>query len=168
MTLSIQTLKNYRFFSGLKDEDIQTFLNRISTHTVKSGTAIVKEGQDEDRLIFLLKGECSVSMVLTLQTNLLERDDRAKEVYLASAKDFPVFGEVYIGEEKHRTANIKTKTECFLGILEGKDFIDICETDSDLGYQVMKNVVDIMCDRFEDTSKTVLKLSTAISLLLDN
>ena len=66
MTLSIQILKNYRFFSDLKDKDIQTFLNRISTQTVKSGTAIVKEGQDEDRLIFLLKGECSVSMVLTL------------------------------------------------------------------------------------------------------
>ena len=31
----------------------------------------------------------------------------------------------------------------------------------------MKNVVDIMCDRFEQSSKTVLKLSTAISLLLE-
>ncbi len=168
MTLSIQTLKNYRFFSGLSDEDIQTILTKITTESVKSGTTIIKEGQDEDRLIFLLQGECSVSMVLTLQTNLLERDDRAKEVYLAKAEDYPVFGEVYIGEHKHRTANITTKTDCLLGVLDGKDFSDICDNDSDLGYQVMKNVVNIMCDRFEDTSKTVLKLSTAISLLLES
>ena len=32
---------------------------------------------------------------------------------------------------------------------------------------VMKNIVDMMCDRFERNSKTILKLSTAISLLLE-
>ena len=32
---------------------------------------------------------------------------------------------------------------------------------------MMKNIVDMMCDRFEKNSKTILKLSTAISLLLE-
>ena len=99
MDLNIEKLKNFRVFSGLKSEDIQQFIPSIFTKKIKSGTNIVQEGKKEDQLIFLLEGECSVTMALTLQTSLIEKDNRAKEVYKASAKDFPVFGEINIGEE---------------------------------------------------------------------
>ena len=43
----------------------------------------------------------------------------------------------------------------------------VCNNNTGLGYKLMKNIVDMMCDRFEKNSKTILKLSTAISLLLE-
>ncbi len=167
MDLNVEKLKNFRVFSGLNGEDIQQFIPSIFTKKIKSGTNIVQEGKKEDQLIFLLEGECSVTMALTLQTSLIEKDNRAKEVYKASAKDYPVFGEINIGEEKDHTANVNAKTDCVIGILQAKVFLEICKNNPDIGYYIMKNVVDIMCDRFEQSSKTVLKLSTAISLLLE-
>ena len=167
MNLTTDILSNYRIFKNIKDLDIQKFLNLIKIKNVDSNINIVKEGSVEDRLVFLLDGHCSVSMPLTLQSRLLQNDDSVKEVYKASSKDYPVFGEVFIGEGKKRTANIQTTTESTIGILEAIDFFEICKTDTDLGYNVMKNIVDMMCDRFEKNSKTILKLSTAISLLLE-
>jgi len=167
MNLTTDILKNYRIFNNIKDIDIQKFLNVIKIKNVDLNVNIVKEGSVEDRLIFLLDGHCSVSMPLTLESRLLQNDDSVKEVYKASSKDYPVFGEVFLGEGKKRTANIQTTTKATIGILEAIDFFKICETDTELGYNVMKNIVDMMCDRFEKNSKTILKLSTAISLLLE-
>ena len=167
MNLTIDKLKNYRIFKNIDNKDIQFFLDVIKINNVNSNISIVKEGIVEDRLIFLLDGHCSVSMPLTLQSKLLQNDDSVKEVYKASSNDFPVFGEVFLGEGKKRTANIQTTTESTIGILEANDFFKICENDTKLGYKVMKNIVDMMCDRFEKNSKTILKLSTAISLLLE-
>ena len=127
MNLSIEKLKRFRVFSGLNNEDIQQFIPSIFTKKIKSGTSIVQEGKKEDQLIFLLKGECSVTMALTLQTSLIERDNRAKEVYKASAEDYPVFGEINIGEEKDHTANVNAKTDCVIGILDAKEFLDVCK-----------------------------------------
>ena len=167
MNLTIDILKNYRIFKDINDIDIQKFLNVIIINQVNSKVNIVEEGSIEDRLIFLLDGHCSVSMPLTLQNKLLQNDDSVKEVYKASSTDYPVFGEVFLGEGKKRTANIQTTTKSIIGILEAKDFYKICENNKSLGYKVMKNIVDMMCDRFEKNSKTILKLSTAISLLID-
>ena len=167
MNLTTDILSNYRIFKDINDIDIQKFLNVIKIKNIDSNINIVEEGNIEDRLIFLLDGHCSVSMPLTLQSKLLQNDDSVKEVYKASSKDYPVFGEVFLGEGKKRTANIQTTTKSTIGILEAIDFFEICKTDTILGYNVMKNIVDMMCDRFEKNSKTILKLSTAISLLLE-
>ena len=167
MNLKTDTLKNYRIFNNIENNDIRKFLNVIKIEHIDENVNIIKEGSVEDRLIFLLDGNCSVSMPLTLQSKLLQNDDSVKEVYKASSADFPVFGEVFLGEGKKRTANIQTTTKSTIGILEASDFFTICENNTKLGYQLMKNIVDMMCDRFEKNSKTILKLSTAISLLLE-
>ena len=167
MILTTELLKKYRIFNNIENNDIDFFLNVIKIKNIDSNVNIVKEGSIEDRLIFLFDGNCSVSMPLTLQSKLLQNDDSVKEVYKASSKDYPVFGEVFLGEKKQRTANIKTTTKSIIGILEASDFFNICENNKMLGYHLMKNIVDMMCDRFEKNSKTILKLSTAISLLLE-
>ena len=167
MNLSVEILKNYRIFYNIKERDIKKFIDSIKIEDIDANIDIVKEASIEDRLIFLIKGNCSVSMPLTLQSKLLQNDDSAKEVYKASEADYPVFGEVFLGEGKKRTANIRSTTKSTIGILEAKDFFTICENDTPLGYKVMKNIVDMMCDRFEKNSKTILKLSTAIMLILE-
>lgn len=167
MNLSVKIFKNYKIFNNIKEEDIQKFIPSIQIKNINSNVNIVKEGNIEDRLIFLIKGKCSVSMPLTLQNRLLQNEDSVKEVYKATSDDFPVFGEVFLGAGQKRTANITSTTKTTIGILEAKDFFSICENDTIVGYKVMKNIVDMMCDRFEKNSKTILKLSTAISLFLD-
>ena len=167
MNISIELLKNYKIFKNINNEDLKKFLSIISIKQVESDVNIIQEGSVEDRLIFLFDGNCSVSMPLTLKSKLLKEDDSVKEVFKASSKDFPVFGEVFLGESKQRTANIKTTSKSVIGLIESNDFFALCDQDNSLGYKVMKNLVDMMCDRFERNSKTVLKLSTAISLLLE-
>ena len=96
MNLKTDTLKNYRIFNNIEDNDIKIFLNVIKIENINENVNIIKEGSVEDRLIFLLDGHCSVSMPLTLQSKLLQNDDSVKEVHKASYTDFPVFGEVFL------------------------------------------------------------------------
>ena len=167
MDISVELLKNYKIFKNVNDEDLKKFLSIIKVKDVEANVNIIQEGSIEDRLIFLFDGNCSVSMPLTLKSKLLQEDDSVKEVFKASSNDFPVFGEVFLGESKQRTANIKTTSKSVIGLIESNDFFELCEKDYALGYEVMKNLVDMMSDRFERNSTTVLKLSTAISLLLE-
>ena len=167
MLLNIENLKKYKIFSNINDLYIEKYISKIKIRTKNVGEFLVTEGSNEDRLIFLLDGECSVSIPLILNNALLQKDDSIKEVYKASSENYPIFGEVYIGEGKKRTANVIALTRCKIGILESNDFFNICENDNRIGYSVMKNLVNMMCDRFENSSNTVLKLSTAITVLLD-
>ena len=143
MNLTIDVLKNYRIFQNIQENDNKKFLNKIKIKHINKNYNVVKEGSIEDRLIFLFKGNCSVSMPLTLQSKLLQNDDSVKEVYKASAKDFPIFGEVFLGAGKKRTANIQSTSNSIIGILEALDFFEICENDPIVGFKVMKNIVDI-------------------------
>ena len=100
MTISVEHLKNYRIFKHIENKDINKFLKSIKIENINSNINIIKEGHIEDKLIFLLKGNCSVSMPLALQSKLLKNNEGVKEVFKASATDFPVFGEVFLGEGK--------------------------------------------------------------------
>ena len=80
MNLTTEILKNYKIFKDINDEDINNFLKIIKISNVNSNTIIAKEGNIEDRLIFLLEGKCSVSMPLILQSKLLQNDDSVKDL----------------------------------------------------------------------------------------
>ena len=79
-----------------------------------------------------------------------------KEFYKTSSNNFRVFSDIYISERKKRIANITAFTKCKIWILEAYDFFRICEKNTTIGYYVIKNLVDMICDKFENFSTTVL------------
>ena len=55
-----------------------------------------------------------------------------------------------------------------IGILMATDFFNICEGDFQLGYTVIKNLTQNITTQVVKQSDDILKLTTAISLILES
>ncbi len=54
-----------------------------------------------------------------------------------------------------------------MGILTEKDFFQILVSDKQVGYKILLNLIRIVCNRLVTANKNVLKLTTALSLILE-
>ena len=47
------------------------------------------------------------------------------------------------------------------------DFFSICEQNTQVGYKLLKNIAHILSGRHMDANKNIMKLTTALSLILE-
>lgn len=109
-----------------------------------------------------------INQALTLQLSRGDYDTREKAIINLTSDMFPVFGEMsLLGDDDKRTATVKAITECKMGVIMKDDFFALCDSDSDLGFRVMRNVASIVTDNLIKANQNVLKLTTAFSLILE-
>jgi len=109
-----------------------------------------------------------VTKSLTLFTSRDGLDTRDKSLMRISSRDHAIFGEMsLLNPDTERSATVKALTPCRLGIIRQQDFIQLCESDPELGYRVMKNMAEILSDRLRKANQDILKLTTAFSLALE-
>ncbi len=70
-------------------------------------------------------------------------------------------------ESAERSASVIAKTKCSVAVLTHDTFFQLTESDHEIGYRVLMNIVRIVSGRLEKTTKDVLKLTTALSLALE-
>ena len=88
---------------------------------------IIEENEEGDSLLFLIKGDISITKSLTLLENksLDDSDNIEKEFTRLKAEDNIVMGEVSLfSNKKKRTATVTALSDCMIGFL------------SNLGYEV--------------------------------
>ena len=168
--MNIENLNNFKIFDGLSNKDIDLFIKKIKPKSYRKNEMIMKEGKSGDSILFLLSGEITITKSLTLSTNKDEsRDNREKEFIKCKAEDNTILGEVSLFSSDHkRTASAKALTDCNMGLINKKDFFDICNTNTQVGYRVLKNLIEIIAGKLINTNHQVLKLTTAFSLVIDN
>jgi CRP-like cAMP-binding protein len=95
-------------------------------------------------------------------------DQRDKSLNRLTADEHAFFGEMALfGPACERTATVTAKTRCTIAVLSREKFFRLTETDNEIGYRVLMNIVAILSDRLDKTTKDVLKLTTALSLALE-
>jgi CRP-like cAMP-binding protein len=162
-------LNKFSLFTGLSSVQITKFEKAITRKKFLKNDEIIKEGDSGDSLIFLLDGEVKISKPLTLVTNTNDYDDREKELITLNSSFYPFFGDYSLfTENNQRTANIVASSNGEIGVLMAKDFFQICESDYQLGYLVIKNITKNITSHVVKQGDDILKLTTAISLILEN
>ena len=161
-------LENYSIFKGLSQAQLNKFRDVITHRDVHENDYIIKEGDDGDSIILLLEGSVKISKPLTLSTNKGNYDDREKEMVLLSADIFPFFGDYSLFTNNNkRTANIQCVSNGVIGILNAEDLFKICESDYEVGYMVIKNLAEKITSNVVQQGNDILKLTTAISLIIE-
>ncbi len=164
----IQNYVHYRIFNNLNQEQIMRFENVIEHRAFACEEVIFAEGEVGDSLYLLMDGEVEINQALTLQLSKNDYDTREKSIINLSSEIHPVFGEMsLLGTDDKRTATVKAISDCKMGIIMKKDLFQICESDPEIGFTIMKNVASIVTDNLTNANKNVLKLTTAFSLILD-
>ena len=169
-TIDIEQLTKYLLLKDIDNEDVKKIHKSISLTTYKEEDIIIKENDTGESILFLIDGEITISQALTLKTNDYDYNyNREKELIKVNSKNsFFTFGEVsLLNKDKKRTATVKANSECTIGRLNFEKLFNICEQDNKLGYQIMKNIAEIITKQLIRSNKNVLKLSTAFSLMVE-
>ena len=167
-SVNINLLEEYDLLNGISEETIKIIADKIQIIEVPKNEIIIKEGDEGNAMVFLFSGRVSISQAMTLSTNNSEEDTREKEVFNTTAESRPIFGEIGIfGRNDKRTANIKAVTKCKIGLLYRKDFFLICEQNTQSGYKMLRNITHILSARIMDSNRNIMKLTTALSLIIE-
>ena len=168
--IELNQLKAYLIFNNVKEKDISLFLDKISLNTYQKNDIIIKEEEEGNSILFLIKGNISISQALTLKTNNYKyQDNREKELIKIDSNDSAfTFGEISLfNKDKRRSATVKANSECLIGKLKFSDLSQICDKNTKIGYQIMKNVGEIITKQLVRSNNNVLKLTTAFGLMID-
>ena len=161
-------LENYSIFKFLDLEQLNKFRDATTHRDVHENEIIIKEGENGDSVILLLEGSVKITRPLTLSTNISNYDDREKEMVILSADHYPFFGDYSLfTEHNKRTATIQCISNGVIGILKAKDLFKICEADYEIGYKVIKNLAEKITSNVVQQGNDILKLTTAISLIIE-
>ena len=163
-----EQFKGCKLLQDLSLEDLINFIDNVDIKEIQNNQTIIDEDSYGTFLIFLIDGQVSISRKMTLTKSKQDDDYQEKEILNTDSSGKPIFGEIGLfGKSHKRTATIKTISNCTIGIIDKKKFFNLCENNKTLGYQLLKNISIILSERIMDTNTNVMKLTTALCLILE-
>ncbi|CUT02107.1 cyclic nucleotide-binding domain-containing protein [Candidatus Chrysopegis kryptomonas] len=167
MEITEQLLMKIPIFKGLKEEHLKIVKEIIEIKEFEEDTAVIKEGEAGDEIYILLDGEVEVSKTLVLKLPGSEIGQKEKSLTKLSSESFPFFGEMVLFDERaERTATVITRKPCKFAIIHKNDFINLAEKNNEIGYVLYKNIAEVLAERLRKANNDILKLTTALSLIL--
>ena len=166
-TLTTEFLQQFSLFAGLSKKHLEKVRSIMTTRTITEGGYIIKENDKGNEMFLLLDGEVEVSrsLLLKISGGMNQRDKLLNKL---TANDHAFFGEMGLfDEQSERSASVVASTKCTVAVLEQESFFHLTEADKEIGYVILKNILKIVSDRLDKTTKDVLKLTTALSLALE-
>jgi len=160
-------LAETELFRGLGDEKISTLLTICTEVRFRQNQIIMAEGARGGAIYIIIDGTVEVAKSLILEEPGGEEDNRANKVFTKlTAEEHPVFGEIALLEESERTATIRAITDCVFYEIKKDDLLRLAESDKELGYLIMSNLARIVSSRLRKANEDVIKLTTALSIVL--
>lgn len=126
---------------------IDRYLAYCDRHAFPAKSLIINAGEIGDTLYYIVKGTATVMV----------EDENGREIILAYLSEGDFFGELGIYEEKEnvRSACVKSRTDCEVGVMSYKRFNELARVYPAL----MKSLDAQVANRLRNTSKKVLDLA---------
>ena len=105
-------------------------------------------------MFILLDGEVEVSKSLLLKVAGRGMDQRDKSLIRLTGDDYAFFGEMALFDSNaERSASVTAKSKCVIAEIAQEDFFKLTESDHEIGYHVLKNIVTIISNRLDKTTQ---------------
>lgn len=162
----IAFVKQIRIFSDLSKDQVERLLKIVTRKTFKEGEAVIKEGEMGDTMYILLDGTVEISKSLTMKVGRHAFEQMEKSFIRLEGKHHACFGEMGMLQQDERSATIVAITDVVVFEVTREDFERYCADDSLAGYQIIRQIAQVVSERLRTENKNVLKLTTALSLAL--
>ena len=133
---------------------------KIEWQLIEAGTNIISCGENDDSVFFIGSGSAQV----------VNYSELGRMVGFATLTQGDCFGELSAIDGKLRSASVVSKTECLIGTLVGKEFINVVTKCNMTALKIMQRLANVI--RIGDTRIENLSLMSAeqkiCSLLLTN
>ena len=166
MGVSIENIGHAPLFDGLTEAEIEKVLSLAREVRWSEGETILVEGEIGDTIYIVYSGAIKVSKRLTLRQVSDESGDSEKTLLHMEAHDPIIIGEVAMLAKGERTATITATRDCAALEIGGPDLAGLCESDTNLGFKVIRNLARLINTRLRKADQDIVKLSTALSIAL--
>lgn len=139
--LVIMDLSGVRILHGLSDEQRARIASIGTVQRFKRGQMIFAEDSEGHELYFLISGRLEILI-------RLKNDEQRIAVHQAGES----FGEFAAMDRSRRSASAQAVTDIEVLSLKGEDFYRMLEQDTDIGYLVMRNLCNVLCDRLKNAN----------------
>ena len=103
---------------------------------------------------------------LTLKIGKKGFEETEKSMIRMNAKNVNFFGDMSILSDAPRSATIRTLSQCTLYEINKSDFENFCNIYPVMGFKLLKQISEVLCDRVRKNKTDILKLTTALSIAL--
>ena len=127
-------------------DNVEEFLSHCHRRRYPAKSTIIYAGDQGDTLYYIIKGSVTV---------VIEDDSDGKEMILAYLNPGDFVGEMGLFDQEHRSAWIRTKTECEVGEISYGKFIKLSHKHPEFLFAISKQIAQ----RLRDTTRKVSDLA---------
>lgn len=151
-------------FKGLSQAEVEKVLSLARHAAWHDGDTIVTEDETGETMYVVYSGALKVSKRLTLPQFSDELGHDEKTLLHMDASQPVVIGEVAMLSKAERSATITATSDCFGLEIQGSDLAELCESDTELGFKIVRNLAQLMSARLRQANRDIVKLATALSV----
>ena len=137
--ISPEVLRRYPFFTTASDETLKLLAMGGETRTYEAGQYLFHDGDAADHLLVLTEGEVDIQYVL--------QDGEHRTVDTRVAGDIVLWSAVVVPFKT--TANGVARRRTRVVALDALKLRELCETDHELGYHLMREIAQVMSHRLQ-------------------
>jgi CRP-like cAMP-binding protein len=161
--LSIDVIENLEIFNSLKDKELEKILKLCTTEEFQSGDLLFKEGDEAQDMWIVIGGE------VALRFETPDAKPRSDETTLSSHRkdvsESQVLGwSCFIPPYKMRLSAYCVSRKCQVITIHRTQLNKLMESDTDLGYKIMRYMVQVVGYRFMQFQEKVAR-SAGIDLM---
>ena len=142
-------LNEFPLFQNLPGEMLDQFAKICNEEMYRSGDTVFREGNQADKLHFLLSGN------ITLKVRLTSRPDSI--TVSAVNQRYESFGWSGIVPPFHYTASAVCEEECRVLTIPGEEFLHLLKSSPEAGFVVMRRITEIIASRLRNSRQALLK-----------
>lgn len=147
--ISTETLSQFSLFNGLPDTLLKEIAAISSETSMKQGEFVFREGENADKLHFLLRGS------IALRVKLTSRPDSVTVSFVSTP--YQSFGWSGVVAPHHYTSSAECDEDSSLLIIPADPFMQLLEKNPEYGFTVMKRIAEIIADRLRNSRQALLK-----------
>lgn len=141
-------LKNHPFFHGLKQEYFDIVLSCASNARFKEGGIIFREGDETNEFYLIRQGKVAID-ITTSGCNF---------VTIQTLLDGEIVGWSWLIPPHRARFHCRAVSDTRAIALDGKCLREKCETNHDLGYELLKRLAKVFTERLENTRIQLLNI----------
>lgn len=148
-------------FDTFTETQLELVASLCESNTYHTGDILLRENDQSTELYVIARGGVEVIMNPTVVGDDV---DEAEMVVLIELRQGQVFGEVALVDQGIRSATIRvSQKNTFLLRIDRYRLMQLCDTYTDLGYKLMKNLAADLAFKIRNTDLTIRQYQLMLS-----
>ena len=145
MDVSAENLKRFSIFATVPADKLEKVLPLIKVAKYAHKAKIFEEGSEGDRLFLVSEGAVRISKFI----------EGVGEEAMSVLTPGTYFGEMSIIDMRPRSAAAIANADCEIWELGRDEFIDLLQSDRDIAFHVLWNLLKTLSQRLRDTNEKI-------------